>query len=166
MSRLLLPVVLIAALSASAALAAASKPITKPKTVAASIIGNVAAPIPLACTGGTAYAATCPGSSGACTCVTLTGTASGGFGNGPVSGAFTLDAFDATPENGCEPLFGSLVISNSKAHSKTTLDVTGALCNATIPSGNGTVGGGFNLDPATTDLTGTGSIVGTVSVIG
>ena len=169
MSRLMLFVflmALMATLGASAPVAAASKPLTKPKRVAASIVGNVTAPVPLACTSGTIYASTCPGSSGACTCVTLAGTASGGFGKGPVAGAFTVDNFDATPESGCAPVFGSLVITNTKTKSTTTLDVTGALCNSTIPNGNGTVGGGFDLDPATTGFTATGSVAGTVTVLG
>jgi hypothetical protein len=166
MSRLIFSVVLVATLGASAPLAAASKPLAKPRSVAASIVGNVAAPVALACTSGTLYASTCPGSSGACTCVTLTGTASGGLGKGPVTGAITLDNFDATPESGCAPFFGSLVITNTKTKSNTTLDVTGALCNATLPNGNGTVGGGFDFDPATTGFTGTGSIAGSISVLG
>jgi hypothetical protein len=166
MSRLMLSILLMATLGAPAPLAAASKPLTKPKSVAASIVGNVTAPVALACTSGTLYASTCPGSSGACTCVTLTGTASGGFGKGPVSGAITVDNFDATPESGCAPVFGSLAITNAKTKSKTTLDVTGALCNSTIPNGNATVGGGFDFDPATTGFTGTGSVAGTVTVLG
>ncbi len=167
MSRLMLAIVLVAGLSASAMLAAAaSKPLTKPKKVSASVNASFSTAAPGACTTGTTYAGTCPGSSGACTCVTITGTATGGFGKGPVSGALTLDAFDATPESGCTPIFGSLALTNSKDNSVTTMDVTGALCTAILPAGSKTLGAGFDFDPVTVGLSGTGSISGTVDSTG
>src|SRR5579872_3027252 len=159
MSKLLATVILIAALSASALLAtAASRPITKPKRVAASVSATFAAPVPLACTAGTQYAANCPGSSGACTCIGISGNATGGFGRASVTGAITLDNFDATPENGCVPIFGSLTLT--AAASVITMDINGSLCSATIPAGTKTLGGGFDLDPSTVGLSGTGSISG------
>jgi hypothetical protein len=161
MSKLMATIILIAALSASALLAtAASKPLTKPKRVAASIAATFSAPVPLACTTGTAYAATCPGSSGACTCIDITGTAAGGFGRASVTGAITLDNFDASPENGCVPIFGSLTLTAPT--SVTTMDINGSLCGATIPAGTKTLGGGFDFDPATVALIGTGSLSGTI----
>jgi hypothetical protein len=167
MSRLMLTVVLVATLSASALLAgAASKPLTKPKRVAASINATVGTATAGACSTGTSYAATCPGSSGACTCITITGNATGGLGKGPVSGSLTLDGFDATPESGCTPFFGSLALTDTRSTSVTTMDVNGALCNAILPSGDKTIGGGFDFDPATADLIGTGSIVGSVDSSG
>ena len=163
MSKLMVTVVLIAAVSASALLAtAAPKPLSKPKRVAASVTAAFSSPVPLACTAGTSYAANCPGSSGACTCVTISGNTTGAFGRGPVSGAMTLDNFDATPENGCVPIFGSLALTNSVAKTTTTLDLNGALCDATIPAGTKTLGGGFDFDPATTGTSGTGSISGSI----
>jgi len=134
--------------------------------VAASINATVGAATAEACTTGTSYAATCPGSSGACTCVAITGTATGGLGKGPVSGALTLDNFDATPEGGCTPFFGSLALTDTRNNSVTTMDVNGALCNATLPNGNKTIGGGFDFDPATTELSGTGSIAGSIDSSG
>jgi hypothetical protein len=165
MSKFMATVILTAALSASALLAAAaSKPLTKPKRVAASVNATFASPVPLACTTGTQYAANCPGSSGACTCIDVTGTATGGFGRASVTGAITLDNFDATPENGCVPIFGSLTLT--AAASVTTMDINGSLCKATLPAGMKTLGGGFDFDPATVGLSGTGSISGTIDSSG
>jgi len=141
---------------------AAANP-AKPKRVTASIIATVTGPVPLACTTGTAYASTCPGSSGACTCLTLTGTAIGGFGKATVAGALTLDGFDATIEGGCTPFFGSLALTATKTAAVTTLDINGSLCNATAPNTSKTIGGGFDFDPLTADFTGTGSIAGSIS---
>src|ERR1700693_4750589 len=164
-SKFIATVILTTALSASALLAtAASKPLTKPKRVAASVTATFSSPVPLACTMGTSYAANCPGSSGACTCIDVGGTATGGFGRASVIGAITLDNFDATPENGCVPLFGSLALT--AAASVTTMDINGSLCNATIPAGTKTLGGGFDFDPATVGLSGTGSISGTIDSSG
>lgn len=163
MSKFMATVILTAALSASALLAtAASKPLTKPKRLAASVNVTFASPVALACTTGTQYAANCPGSSGACTCIDVTGTATGGFGRASVTGAITLDNFDATPENGCVPIFGSFTLTNTAASSTTTMDINGALCDATLPVGTKTLGGGFDFDPATVGLSGTGSISGTI----
>jgi hypothetical protein len=167
MSRLMFTIVLVAGLSASAMLAtAASKPLTKPKKVSASVNATLSTAVPGACTTGTTYAGTCPGASGTCTCITVNGNATGGFGKGPVSGALTLDNFDATPETGCTPFFGSLALTNSRESSVTTMDVTGALCNAILPAGTKTIGAGFDFDPATTGLSGTGSVSGSVDTSG
>ena len=140
----------------------ASKALTKPKKIGASIIATANAPVPLPCTTGTSYAATCPETSAACTCITLSGNAIGGLGKGPFKGAFTLDGFDATPEGGCTPFFGSVTITNSKDGAVNILDVTGALCSSTSPGGAQTIGGGFDFDPATSALNGTGSVSGTI----
>ena len=167
MSKFMATVIVTAALSASALLAtAASRPLAKPKRVAASINATFASPVPFACTTGTQYAANCPGSSGACTCIDVTGTATGGFGRGSVTGALTLDNFDATPENGCTPIFGSLALGPDSRGirfiSTITMDINGSLCNATLPAGTKTLGGGFDVDPVTVGMRGTGSISGTV----
>ena len=61
-------------------------------------------------------------------------------------------------QTGCTPFFGSLALTNTKQNSVTTMDVTGALCNAILPAGTKTVGAGFEFDPATEDLIGVGSI--------
>ena len=167
MSRLMLTIVLVAGLSAYALLAtAASKPITKPKKVVGSIKASVSAPAPSACTTGTSFAATCPGTTAACTCLTLSGDATGALGKGPVTGALTLDNSDVSPENRCTPFFGSFAMTNTRDSSVTTLDVTGALCNSTPPGGTETVGGGFDFDPATEGLDGTGSLAGTIDSSG
>jgi hypothetical protein len=163
MSRFMLAVILVVGLSEGTMLAsAASRPATRPRKVAASIIATFSAPAALPCTNGTSYAATCPGSSGACSCITITGSATGGLGKGLVAGALTLDGLDATPETGCTPFFGSLAVTNSRDTSVNTIDVTGALCDSTPSGGVKTLGGGFDFDPATVTLDGTGSISGTV----
>jgi hypothetical protein len=155
----------VAAMVAASALvaAAASKPLAKPKRVAASINATVTGPAPLPCTTGASYAATCPGSSGACTCLTLAGTATGGFGKATVAGALTLDGLDATPEGGCTPFFGSLALTATKPAAVMILDINGSLCNATAPNTSKTIGGGFDFDPLTIDFIGTGSLAGTIS---
>jgi hypothetical protein len=163
MSKSALSLTVVAVLSAWAVVAGAASTAAKPKRVAASIIATVTGPVPLPCTTGAPYAATCPGSSGACTCLTLIGTATGGFGKASVSGAMTLDGFDATVEGGCTPFFGSLALTVTKPAAVTTLDINGSLCNPTVPNTSKTIGGGFDFDPLTTDFTGTGSISGTVS---
>ena len=63
-------------------------------------------------------------------------------------------------------IFGSLALTNTKQNSVTTMDVTGALCNAILPAGTKTVGAGFDFDPATEDLIGVGSIAGSVDSAG
>jgi hypothetical protein len=167
MSRFALIAVLMASLGAPAWLAsAAAKPLTKPKKIGAAIKATFSAPIPLPCKTGTSYAANCPGSSGACSCVTLSGSAAGGLGKGPVTGALTLDGFDASPEGGCTPFYGSLAVTNTKDGSINTLDITGALCNSTPAGGTQTIGGGFDFDAATVGLTGTGSLAGTIPANG
>ena len=166
MSRFMLTVVLVTGLSAWALLAAAApKPHSnnKPKKVAASVNGTLSDPTSGACTTqGTSYAATCPGTTPDCTCATFSGNATGGFGKGTATGAFTLDNGDKTPENQCIPFIGSLTITNSKDSSTTTMDIDGALCDATVPTGQKIIGGGFDFDPATSGFTGSGSIAGTV----
>ncbi|HLX38703.1 MAG TPA: hypothetical protein VKR29_12915, partial [Candidatus Binataceae bacterium] len=162
----MLIVVLVTGLSASAMFAAAAaKPQTKPKKVAGTVTGTLSAPVSGACTtGGTSYAATCPGTSPDCTCVTLSdGVATGGFGRGQVTGVFTLDNGDETPEDNCIPFIGSLALTSSRDSTTTTLDVNGALCKATVPTGEQIIGGGFDFDPSTSGFTGTGSIAGTVN---
>lgn len=167
MSRALVVALLTVTLSASASLAdAASKALTKPKKVSASITATANPPVPLPCTSGTSYAATCPETSAACTCVNLSGNAVGSLGKGPVTGALTLDGFDASPEGGCTPFFGSLTITNTKDGAASILDVTGALCNSTPSGGTQTIGGGFDFDPATAALDGTGSLSGTIDSSG
>ncbi len=167
MSRLVLVAFVTVNLSVSVLLAnAASKPLAKPKKVSASINATAGAPVALPCTTGTSYAATCPETSAACSCVTLSGDAVGGLGKGPVNGAITLDGFDASPEGGCTPFFGSLAITNTKDGTLNILDVTGALCNSTLPGGAQTIGGGFDFDPATIALDGTGSLFGTIDSSG
>lgn len=167
MSRFMLAVVLVASLSASALIAtAASKPITKPKKVAAAIKGTATAPTAGACTLGTSFAATCPGTVQQCTCISLTGEATGALGKGPIVGFLTLDNSDETPEDGCTPFFGSIAITNNKDSNVDTLDVTGALCSSTPPGGTQTVGGGFDFDPATVGLDGTGAVSGTIDSAG
>ena len=162
MARLISILIVVAGLGASVMLAAAaSKPLTKPKKVAASISATFAAPIPLPCTTGTRYAATCPESSGACSCIKVRGSATGGFGKATVAGAITLDNFDTTPENGCTPIYGSLTLIGTS--STTTMDINGSLCNATLPAGTKTIGGGFDFDPDTLGLIGTGSISGSIA---
>ncbi len=167
MSRFMLAFLLVASLGASALIAtAASKPLTKPKKVAASVKGTVGAPTAGACTLGTAFAATCPGTVQACTCVALTGEATGALGKGPIAGFLTLDNSDVSPDNGCTPFFGSIAITNDKDSNVDTLDVTGALCNSTPAGGTQTVGGGFDFDPSTEGLDGTGSVSGTIDNTG
>ena len=167
MSRFMLAFVLVASLSASALIAtAAPKPISKPKKVAAAIKATATAPTAGACTGGTSFAATCPGTVQACTCISLTGDATGALGKGSVTGFLTLDNSDVSPEDGCTPFFGSIAISDSKSGDVDTLDVTGALCNSTPAGGTQTVGGGFDFDPATAGLDGTGSVSGTIDNTG
>src|SRR5262249_39957144 len=113
-----------------------------------------------------AYAATCPGTSSACTCLTFSGTASGGLGKGAVTGALTLDNSETTPEEGCTPFFGSIAITNDRDATGNTIDVTGALCNSTPAGGTQPVGGGFDFDPATDTTVGTGSLIGTIKNTG
>ena len=165
MSKFMTVVLMVSMLSASALMTSAAS-LAGPKRVAASVVAAFMGPEPLACTSGTAYAATCPESSGACTCIEFTGNATGGFGRGPVSGAITLDNFDATPESGCAPIFGSIAITNSRNSSIATLDINGTLCNATIPGGTRILEAGFDLDPAVVGLSGTGSISGTIDNTG
>jgi hypothetical protein len=130
-------------------------------TFAAATTGACAAGV------GTDYASTCSGASTTCSCVTFTGTATGGFGAGVVAGALTLDTPDTTPEGGCTPFFGSIAITPTRTTTAaTTMDINGALCNATLPNTDKTIGGGFDLDPATVDFSGTGSIAGTVTAAG
>jgi hypothetical protein len=83
-----------------------------------------------------------------------------------VTGALTLDGFDASPEGGCTPFYGSLAVTNTKDGSINTLDITGALCNSTPAGGTQTIGGGFDFDAATVGLTGTGSLAGTIPANG
>ena len=80
-----------------------------------------------------------------------------------VDGAITLDGFDATPEGGCTPFFGSLALTATKPAAVMILDINGSLCNATAPNTSKTIGGGFDFDPLTIDFTGTGSLAGTIS---
>ena len=155
--------VILAILWGSGTQVAAATKAPKPKRVAATIIATISGPVPLPCTTGTAYASTCPGSSGACTCITLSGTATGGFGKASVTGAITLDAFDATLEGGCTPVFGSLALTAAKTDAVITLDINGSLCNATAPDSAKTLGGGFDFDPATADFIGTGTVAGSVT---
>ncbi|HVN29626.1 MAG TPA: hypothetical protein VMT64_14105 [Candidatus Binataceae bacterium] len=168
MSRLTLTIVLVAIISGGALLvdAAAAKQ-AKPKRASASLKLTLASPSPGACPtpGVTTYETTCPDTD-TCSCVTFTGSSTGGFGKGNVAGEFTLDNTNTTPEGNCTPFFGSLVLTETKTAAVTTLDVNGGLCKATTPETGQTLGGGFDFDPASTASTGSGSITGTVDSAG
>ncbi len=143
------------ALSATA-LIAASTP--KPSKLTVQISAQAGGTAANACTM-VAYPLKCPSLN--CTCVMYTGSFNGTLGHGNLSKMeLTLDEGDATPGKNCTPAFGIVSFPAGRRFGAITLDVAGAICNSTPAGGKDTIGGGFDVDPMTTGVDGTGSMTG------
>jgi hypothetical protein len=157
MSRYAFPAMLAALALTASALIAASSP--HPSKLTVLISAQASAPASGACPAVT-YPLKCPSLN--CQCVMYTGSFHGTLGRGNLSSmALTLDQGDATPSSNCTPVFGVVNFPAGKRFGAITLDVAGALCASTPAGGNDTVGGGFDVDPTTSGLTGSGEMLGT-----
>jgi hypothetical protein len=158
MSRYVFTAMLAALALSATALIAASTP--KPSKLTVLISAQASAPSPGACLA-VSYPAACP-SLTSCTCVTYTGSFNGTLGHGNLTNMkLTLDNGDATPGKNCTPAFGVISFPAGQRFSAIMLDVAGAICNSTPPGGKDAIGGGFDVDPMTMGLSGSGGMLGT-----
>lgn len=143
------------ALSATV-LIAASGPGAKKLIV--QINAQASAPSPGACVGVT-YPLRCPSLN--CVCVMYTGSFNGTLGHGNLTNMeLTLDLGDATPGGNCAPALGIVSFPAGKRFGAIMLDVAGAICKPTPAGGNDSIGGGFDVDPMTSGVVGSGAMLG------
>jgi hypothetical protein len=152
----------VVALSATALIAASSP---KAQKVTVIVSAQASAPAPGACVG-VSYPVACPTLSN-CSCVTYTGSFNGTLGHGNLTSMnLTLDNGDATPAKNCTPVYGVIDFPQGKRAPAISLDIAGAICNSTQPGGKDTVGGGFDVDPMTSGVVGSGQMLGTQTSAG